>query len=159
MRNFYQKPPIKTQPLLPLTFFESKKFNLQQIIGHFNIKTTNKYPMFGRGYFFDFILDKDKNEDNSNNSLLLNLGWSVDCNKIQISNKCKYKTIHTNLDFEVKEKINFYLSNNSFQQPIFPDNFFLFQKINNTTTNILSNHKYIFMKIKNDEWIQLRLLN
>ena len=130
------------------TSFKSKKLNLQQIVGNFNIKTTNKYPMFGRGYFFDFILDKDKNEDGSNNSLLLNLGWSIDCNKIQVSNKCKYKTIHTNLDFEVEDKINFYVSNSSFQQPIFPENFFLFQKLNNTTTNILSNHKYIFMKIK-----------
>jgi len=121
--------------------------NLQQLIGHFNIKHI-KNPFVGRGFFFNFILDKDKNKNNTNNSLLLNLGWSTDCNRVLVSDKCKYRAIHSNLDFQVKSKINFYLSNTNFIKPIFPDNFFLFQKIKNSDINILLSEEYIYMKIE-----------
>ena len=101
------------------------KLNLQQILGNFNL--IKELPFFGRGYFFDFVLDKDKNDDGSFNSVLFNLGWKIDCNTIHVSDTCAYKTIHSNLDFQVKDKVNFFISSDTFVKPIFPDNYFIFQ--------------------------------
>ena len=91
---------------------------------------------------------KIKNDDGSFNSVLFNLGWEIDCNTIHVSDTCAYKTIHSNLDFQVKDKVNFFTSSNTFVKPIFPDNYFIFQKLNNTTTFLLTHYKYIYMKIE-----------
>ena len=140
--EFYKESVFKYES----SKIKSKKFNLQQILGNFNL--IKELPFFGRGYFFDFVLDKDKNDDGSLNSVLFNLGWKIDCNTIHVSDTCAYKTIHSNLDFQVKDKVNFFISSNTFVKPIFPDNYFIFQKLNNTTTFLLTRYKYIYMKIE-----------
>ena len=109
----------------------------------------DKLPVVGRGVPFEFVLDDkdDINTDSTTNSLLLSLGWDKGCDDtIVVSDKCPIRTIHTNIDFNIYNKIDYYVSNISYSPPEFPKVKFLYQNIGNDTF-IISSQQYLFLRI------------
>ena len=131
--EFYM--PTLTGPILNASMLEANE--------------NDELPVIGRGIPFDFVLDskEDINEDGSANSLLLDLGWSQGCNEeIVVSDKCSYKTIHTNLDFNIYNKIEYYTKSIIYSAPSTPKVNFLFQNIGDDTY-IISSQQYVFLRI------------
>ena len=124
----------------------------------------DKLPVVGRGVPFEFVLDDkdDVNTDSTTNSLLLSLGWDKGCDDtIVVSDKCPVRTIHTNMDFNIYNKIDYYVSNISYSPPKFPKVKFLYQNIGNDTF-IISSQQYLFLRIlfpSNDKFDSLIIGN
>ena len=153
--NFYLNYNLNKVSNLNLINTSKYEFQLPTITGpilnHSLLEENenDELPIIGRGIPFKFVLDSpdDLNIDGTTNSLLLFMGWYKSCKEnIVVSNKCPIRAIHTNLDFNIYNKINYYTQNINYIPPQFPNVRFLYQNVGNNTF-IISSQNYVYLRI------------